>query len=139
MTTDGLAALHARCFNRPRPWRAADFAALLDSPRVFLLTRPSGFLMGRLVADEAELLTLAVDPAARRQGTGRALLRDFAATSCQGGAGRAFLEVAADNAAARALYCGEGWQESGRRRRYYGPDLDAIVMTLVLEPGQEGG
>ena len=34
MTTDGLAALHARCFNRPRPWRAAEFAALLDSRSV---------------------------------------------------------------------------------------------------------
>ena len=47
--------------------------------------------------------------------------------------------VAADNAPAQALYHGTGWRESGRRRRYYGPDLDAIVMALTLEPVQQGG
>jgi ribosomal-protein-alanine N-acetyltransferase len=64
---------------------------------------------------------------------------DFAATSRDRGATRAFLEVAADNAPAQALYHGTGWRESGRRRRYYGPDLDAIVMALTLEPVQQGG
>lgn len=139
MTPDDLAAIHARCFTRPRPWSAAEFAALLDSPRAFLLTRPQGFLLGQTVADEAELLTLAVAPDARRQGIARDLIAEFAATSRARGAAQAFLEVAADNAAAQALYHAAGWRESGRRRRYYGPDLDALVMTLRLAPGQEGG
>nr|WP_242690129.1 GNAT family N-acetyltransferase [Paracoccus fontiphilus] len=131
--------MHARCFTRPRPWSAAEFAALLDSPHAFLLTRARGFLLGRTVADEAELLTLAVAPETRRRGTARDLVGEFAATSRRRGASLAFLEVAADNAPAQALYRATGWRESGRRRRYYGPDLDAIVMTLPLEAGQEGG
>lgn len=139
MTPDRLAALHARCFARPRPWSGAEFSALLESPHTFLLTRPRGFLLGRVVADEAELLTLAVAPDARRQGIASALVAEFAATSRVRGAGRAFLEVAADNVAAQALYRATGWRETGRRRRYYGPDLDAIVMDLPLDGGQEGG
>jgi ribosomal-protein-alanine N-acetyltransferase len=139
VTPDRLAHLHARCFTRPRPWSAAEFAALLDSPHAFLLTRPQGFLLGRVVADQAELLTLAVAPDARRQGIARDLATEFAATSRARGAAYAFLEVAADNAPAQALYHASGWAESGRRRRYYGPDLDAIVMTLTLDPGQQGG
>ena len=139
MTPDRLAALHARCFTRPRPWTVAEFANLLASPHAFLLTRPDGFLLGRLVVDEAEVLTLAVAPQSRRQGTARDLMDDFAATSRDRGATRAFLEVAGDNAPAQALYHGTGWRESGRRRRYYGPDLDAIVMALTLEPVQQGG
>lgn len=139
MTPDQLAALHARCFACPRPWTGAEFAALLDSPHTFLLIRPQGFLLGRVVVDEAELLTLAVAPDARRQGIARDLAAEFAATSRARGAVHAFLEVAADNAPAQALYHAAGWRESGRRRRYYGPDLDAIAMTLDLAPVQQGG
>lgn len=139
MTPDRLADLHARCFALPRPWSAAEFADLLDSPHAFLLTRPHGFLLGRTVADEAELLTLAVAPEARCQGLARDLLSEFVATSRTRGAVRAFLEVAADNIPAQALYRATGWHEAGRRRRYYAPDLDAIVMDLPLDGGQEGG
>lgn len=139
MTPDRLAGLHGACFARPRPWTAVEFAALLESGHVFLLTGPDAFLLGRAVADEAELLTLAVAPAARRQGIARTLLAEFAATSRRRGAARAFLEVASDNAAARALYRGAGWREAGIRRRYHGPDLDAIVMVLELNHGQQGG
>lgn len=144
MTPEALAALHARCFTTPRPWSAREFAQLLDSPRCFLLTRPrdgsadsrAGFLLGRVIADEAELLTLAVAPQARRAGLGRDLTREFAATSRARGATGAFLEVAADNQAAQALYAGLGWREAGRRRGYYGPGLDALVLSLGLGPAQ---
>lgn len=139
MTPDRLARLHGACFVRPRPWTAAEFAGLLDSPHVFVLSRPEGFLLGRVAADEAELLTLAVAPAARRRGIARGLLAGFAATSRARGAVRAFLEVAADNAPAQALYRGAGWREAGRRRRYYAADLDAVVMGLDLGRGQQGG
>ncbi len=132
MTPDRLADLHARCFTRPRPWSAAEFAALLDGPHAFLLIKPQGFLLGRVIVDEAELLTLAVDPDARRQGVARDLVAEFAATSRARGAASAFLEVAADNTPAQALYHAAGWREAGRRRRYYGPDLDGIVMVLPL-------
>lgn len=132
MTPKALAALHAASFSKPRPWAEQEFSDLLTMPGVFLLTRPDAFLLGRVIVDEAELLTLAVAETARRAGLGRALVTEFAATSQQRGAVTAFLEVAADNQAARSLYLSAGWQESGLRRRYYGPDLDAIVMRRDL-------
>lgn len=139
MTTARLAALHGACLARPRPWTAAEFADLLNDPHVFLLNRPDAFLLGRVVVDEAELLTLAVAPAARRQGIARALLGEFAATSQARGAIRAFLEVAGDNGPAKALYRGAGWREAGKRRHYYGPELDAVIMVLDLGNAQQGG
>ena len=139
VTPEALAALHARCFKRPRPWSAAEFAGLLGTRGVFLLTAPGGFLMGRAIAGEAELLTLAVDPDARRGGIGRGLVADFAGRAARMGSDAAYLEVAADNLAARSLYAATGWLEAGVRRRYYGPAPDAIVMRLTLRATQEGG
>lgn len=132
MTPDDLAALHARCFTVPRPWNAYEFAELLASPRCFLLTRGAGFLLGRVIADEAELLTLAVAPEHRRDGLGRALTAEFAATSRRMQASEAFLEVAADNDAAKALYLAQCWCIAGRRPRYYGPTTDALILRLGL-------
>ena len=133
MTPEALAALHARCFPaHPRPWSTGEFSELLDNRLNFLLIRPQGFLVGRVVADEAELLTLAVAPEARRMGLGRALLAEFAHTSTARGAREAFLEVASDNAPAIALYASAGWQRAGTRRDYYAPGIDAIVMRHEL-------
>ena len=116
----------------PRPWSAEEFASLLETRGSFLLTRPDGFLLGRALAGEAELLTLAIDPGARRMGTGRRLTQEFADMAQRMGAEKAFLEVASDNLAAQALYAGLGWQEAGRRPGYYAPGVDAIVMRLNL-------
>ena len=133
MTPAELATLHARCFATPRPWGEAEFAELLASRFSFLLTEPEGFLLGRVIAGEAELLTLAVRPDARRLGSGRRLLQQFLAQAQARGASDIFLEVAADNAAAIALYESAGFQRSGLRRGYYhnptGAAVDALVMT----------
>lgn len=132
MTPEAMAALHARCFITPPPWSATAFADALAAPGALLLTAPGGFLFGRVAAGEAELLTLAVARHARRQGIARVLCDRFADAARKAGAEAAFLEVAADNAPARTLYAAAGWAEAGRRRRYYGPTLDAIVMRLDL-------
>jgi len=136
MTPGDLAALHAACFTTPRPWTGAEFTDLLAAPACFLLAGPRGFLLGRVIADEAELLTLAVDPQARRAGLGRALVTRFAAAAQARGARSAFLEVSEANAPARALYAACGWQAAGRRRGYYhppaGPPEDALILTLDL-------
>ncbi|MBM3605363.1 MAG: GNAT family N-acetyltransferase [Alphaproteobacteria bacterium] len=134
-----LARLHARCFTRPPPWTEAEIASTLGAVGSFLLTEPQGFLLGRALAGEAELLTLAVAPEARRQGTGQRLLAAFARACQDRRADTAFLEVAQDNLAARRLYSRAGWLEAGVRRRYYGPATDAIVMRLTLRATQEGG
>lgn len=127
-----MAALHARSFTHPRPWSEAEFRALMDGRGIFALTRPQGFLLGRVILDEAELLTLAVAPEARRQGVGAALTADFADAARDQGALQAFLEVASDNAAAQALYRRQGWVEAGRRRNYYAPGIDGLTLRLGL-------
>jgi ribosomal-protein-alanine N-acetyltransferase len=133
----GLAALHAAAFDSP--WDTAAFAVLLDQPGVFVVQRPDGFILMRAVADEAEILTLAVRPEARRGGEGTRLVAEGVAAASLAGADRVFLEVAEDNAAARALYARTGFAEAGRRRLYYarpdGTRVDALVLALNL-PGR---
>lgn len=136
MTPADMARLHGLCFGHPRPWSAEEFAAVLASPLCFEVAQPQGFLIGRVVAGEAELLTLAVDPAARRRGIGRALVRGFLEAAGARGARRAFLEVAQDNVAALALYRAAGFDAVGLRRGYYrqsdGPALDARVLAREI-------
>ena len=133
-TAARLADLHAVTF--AAPWDAAAFEALLGQAGVFAVEAPEGFILIRSVADEAEILTLAVDPAARRQGVGARLLREGAAEAAARGAARLFLEVADDNAAARALYARTGFTEAGRRPGYYarsdGSRQDALILALNL-------
>jgi len=136
MTPDDLAALHALVFTRPPPWPAAEFAATLASPGAFLLHESHGFLLARVILDEAELVTLATAPAARRQGIGCRLLAAFMAQAAARGAATAFLEVATDNSAALALYDQAGFTVQGRRRDYYrspdGQRQDALILTFAL-------
>ncbi|MEM7496781.1 MAG: GNAT family N-acetyltransferase [Pseudomonadota bacterium] len=90
----------------------------------------------RFAADEVEVLTLGVIPSSRRTGSGRALLRTAFAVARRSGAVSMFLEVAANNDAARALYGSEGFAEVGRRSGYYrrrdGSRVDALVLRLDL-------
>ncbi len=130
-----LARLHAAAFVMPRPWSEAEIADLLASNFCFVLCESQGFVMGRVVAGEAELLTIAVDPAAQGQGLGTRMMKRFLEALRTRGAERVFLEVAEDNLAARALYRRAGFAYSGRRRGYYhGPQgsVDAVVMTREL-------
>ena len=133
-TAARLAEIHAAAF--PAPWDAAAFEALLAQTGVFVLEAPDGFILLRTVADEAEILTLAVRPAARRSGLGAGLVKQGAAAAAARGATRLFLEVADDNAPARALYARAGFAEAGRRPGYYArPDggrQDALILALNL-------
>ncbi len=137
MTPEVLAALHARSFRMPPPWSAADFGSFLADPLCFLLVEgDAGFLLGRAVAGEAELLTLAVSPDARRRGLGRRLVARFLYQARLRGAENAFLEVSAENAPAIALYESAGFHPAGRRRGYYstpeGRAIDALVLRRDL-------
>jgi len=134
---DLLAQLHARAF--AKPWSAAEIAKLMANGAVFaVLSRdpePDGFAMAWAAAGDAELLTLAVTPEARRRGVGAALVDAVSATALARGAASMHLEVAEDNAAARALYAKLGYEEAGRRQAYYageGGFVDAIVMKRTL-------
>lgn len=133
-----LASLHARAF--PKPWSAAEIAKLMENQAVFALVHGNGaeaqgFVMGWTAAGDAEVLTVAVAPEARRKGFGAALVTAAGVAALVRGAKSIHLEVAEDNMAARALYAKLGYQEAGRRHAYYageGGSIDAIVMRREL-------
>lgn len=134
-----LARLHAQAF--AAPWSETEFADLLGQAGVFAVVEPDGFILVRVVLDEAEILTLAVRPEARRAGLGGRLTGRGAVAAAQAGASRLFLEVAEDNVAARALYDRAGFRPLGRRKAYYAaPDggrTDALVLSLDLAENPE--
>ncbi len=136
MTPERCAEIHAVCFTVPRPWSAAEFADLLVLREIYQCDHHSGFSLGRIAGPEAELLTLAVLPEARRQGLGKTLLSGFEAVAKKRGAEELFLEVAMDNAAAIQLYKRAGFTQCGRRKDYYesprGPKLSAAVYKKQL-------
>ncbi|WP_233270541.1 GNAT family N-acetyltransferase [Chachezhania sediminis] len=136
MTPAAMARLHAAAFTRSRPWTEAEFADLLDGPGTFAAGDDRAFVLARVIAGEAELLTIATDPALQRQGLARTLMDEWQALAMARGATQAFLEVAADNDAARALYAACAYAEAGRRKGYYhrsdGSRVDALVMTRAL-------
>ena len=132
-----LASLHARAFEKP--WSATEIATMLENPAVVAFVEigaaPQGFIIAWAVAGEAEVLTVAVVPEARRQGVGAALVSEAAAAALARGAQSMHLEVAEPNVAARALYTKLGFAEAGRRRDYYATEqgwVDAIVMRRAL-------
>lgn len=80
-----------------------------------------------------EILNLAVEPAARGKGTGRALIRQAALEGVARGAVQVFLEVRESNSAARAFYARLGFTETGRRPAYYRePDEAAVLLARSL-------
>ena len=128
-----LAAIHAAAFPPREAWGEDAIALQLALPGAFgLVDERGGMLLGRVAADEAEVLTLAVAPSVRRQGLATALLRAARAQVSACGGHAMFLEVAAGNAAALALYRREGFVEVGRRRRYYADASDALVLRADL-------
>src|SRR5260370_21891053 len=125
---DLASGLHGAAFAPvgERVWTRQDMAGLLASPGVagWALQsgdRAIGFALCRVTADEAELLTIAVQPDQRRRGAGRALLAAVTAHARAAGARSLFLEVGADNPAALALYGHAAFPAVGRRKAYYQP------------------
>lgn len=132
-TPDALAALHRACFTEaPRPWSATEFEELVANPDTHLITNEAGFALIRIAADEAELLTIAVDPDRQRRGHATDLLASSDRVALLNGAARLLLEVAETNTAARALYAKSGYTEAGRRKDYYNPRGKLRVTALVL-------
>ena len=140
-----LAELHRLCF-AAEAWDAEAFAALLAMPGCpgWLTEADDGpdspltaLLLARRAADEAEILTLCVAPAHRRQALANRLVRRLIESLAQQGAVALHLEVAVDNHAARALYQGLDFVEIGRRPNYYktatrAERVDACMLRLQL-------
>lgn len=132
-----LAAIHATSF--AQPWNAAAMLAFLSSPGCIAFLAggpqgdpPRGFLIARCTGEEAEILTLAVHPACRGIGLGRALFEACLHALREAGAKKLFLEVDENNAPARNLYSSLGGMPVGRRTRYYGHGGNAAIFCLAL-------
>jgi ribosomal-protein-alanine N-acetyltransferase len=138
---EDCARLHAAGF--AHPWSAEEVAALIASSSTLAAAaldpangRLRGFVLSRLAADEAEILTIAVESASRGKGVGRALLTENLRQAANAGARAMFLEVDRGNAPALALYNRLGFVAVGERAGYYrrqdGARETAIVMRKAL-------
>jgi [ribosomal protein S18]-alanine N-acetyltransferase len=135
------ARLHGQGF--AHPWSPEEMAALITSPSTVgaaaldpVSGRLHGFVLSRLAADEAEILTIAVETAHQGKGVGRALLSENLRQAANAGAKTMFLEVAKDNVSALALYERFGFVRVGERAGYYrradGSRATAVVMRKAL-------
>ena len=97
-------------------------------------TEVAAFLATWLVQDELHVLNVATDPAHRRRGHARALLRHGIRFGVEHGVRLVLLEVRRSNAAAIALYRQLGFTALGVRARYYSNDEDAVEMVLRIDP-----
>jgi len=133
-----ISGMHRICFKEN--WNESAMSTLLGLPGVYGFLSatappdevPQGFVMARVAADEAEILTLLVLPPFRGSGVGRSLLAAAAADAVGQEASKLFLEVAANNTSAIALYTAVGFIQQGRRPRYYKSGVDALLMSLAL-------
>nr|WP_269450952.1 ribosomal protein S18-alanine N-acetyltransferase [Stenotrophomonas sp. MMGLT7] len=123
----------------PFPWTRGIFRDCLQAGYPGRVMEAGGAIIGygvlSLAADEAHVLNVCVDPQHQSHGHGRDLLRALVQLACDRGARRIFLEVRPSNAPAVALYHSEGFNEIGRRPRYYPAEHgreDALVMAMEL-------
>ena len=121
-------------------WTQASYRELMNSPGAVAFVSESdggvtGFVIGRQVVDEAEVLNLAVGSLARRKGQGSALLKAALEEFRVLGVRRVYLEVRESNVAARAFYAKHGFSQTGKRLKYYRkPEEAAIVMEKKFGP-----
>jgi [ribosomal protein S18]-alanine N-acetyltransferase len=134
-----LSLLHQACFPDD-PWSPAEMARIIGIAGFFgriawASDEPAGLALALDLGDECELLALGVAAERRRAGIGSALLSAICAEVLRRGRRRVFLEVAADNTAARALYAGNGFVQIGRRPNYYrraAGQADALVLCRKI-------
>jgi ribosomal-protein-alanine N-acetyltransferase len=142
--TEALVEIHAAGFRRG--WSADEIEGLIADDTVFSLVlrretlfgarRPHGFILIRTVADQAEVLTIAVAPSSRGRGYGRQLMEEALRCLYRDLVPEIFLEVDEGNRSAVSLYQSLGFVEVGRRKGYYsdgkGPGGTALVLRLQL-------
>lgn len=136
---DAIMAIEERSFPTDA-WSRETMASELSSPHGrYLVDEHEGEIVGyggvRALQGgaDADIQTIALLAECRGRGRGRALLHALLRAAAGRGAREMFLEVRADNPPAEGLYRAEGFEEIGRRPRYYQPDdVDAIVMRLDL-------
>jgi [ribosomal protein S18]-alanine N-acetyltransferase len=134
-----LAQLHGAAFHRG--WGEGEFEVMLTERNTLVHRlrrgrRTIGFAVSRMAADEAELLSIAIEAAQRGRGLSRTLLLTHLGHLAGRGVHKVFLEVEENNQPARRLYERAGFEAIGRRERYYqqagGEQLNALLMRRDL-------
>ncbi len=140
---DRVAAIERLAFTDP--WSRRSFEDLLEEPHVRCLAvdgddgQLAAYIFFSVVAGEGEILNLAVDPGARRQGHARRLLEAALGRMRREGVTAVFLEVRQSNQAAIRLYALAGFQSVSIRRGYYrNPTEHAVTMALEMAPEVAG-
>ena len=126
---DELSNLHKKCFPN-KPWSADDFRDLKNSGCEIIMSQ-NGFIVYRIIVDEAEIITIGVNPDMRRQGIASAMIGIIEKTIKNQGVKKLFLEVALNNIPGLKLYENCGFKQVGLRPKYY-DGVDAILMSKDL-------
>jgi ribosomal-protein-alanine N-acetyltransferase len=129
MMFDEIANLHKKCFPN-KPWSADDFRDLKKSGCEIIMSQ-NGFVVYRIAADEAEIITIGVNPEMRRNGIASAMIGIIEKNIKNQGVKKIFLEVASTNEPAQKLYENFGYKTVGLRPKYY-DGVDAILMSKDL-------
>jgi len=124
-----LVDLHKQCFP-DHPWSASDFSDLKKSG-CEIVASENGFIVWRVVTDEAEIITIGVAPDARRNGTADAMITIMEQELKKSSVRKVFLEVSEVNYPAKKLYEKHGFITTGKRPKYY-DGTDAIIMSKDL-------
>lgn len=127
---DALSAIHRTCFDAG--WDAATMKTLFETPGTYACAHAQGFILCRVSAEQADLITFAVLPDARRQGIGAQLLAEALKMARELGAHAMFLEVAEGNVAAIKLYEKQGFSTLTTRKNYYASGENARLMSKPL-------
>ena len=146
---DACATLHSTAF--AYAWGEHEFERLISASNAvgdaaFTTKRRAlvGFILSRVAADEAEVLTIVVAPSYRNKGIGRQLVASHLSRLRNMQVKALFLEVGETNAPARKLYAALGFTEVGRRRNYYRTEnpaeqTSALVLRRDIDPSQRRG
>ena len=119
MTPYEMAKLHLMSGSPTRSWSESEYKNLLATDTIRFFYVENGFLIGRLIGSDAEILNVIVHPKYRRLGKARYLIGKFEKEAKNVGSSRCFLEVAESNRPANKLYHDLGYLKVGQRKNYY--------------------
>lgn len=136
-----LADIHKKSFSRA--WTASEFQALLGDDKVscYVIRRSNlimkdqiiGFVLVRAVLDEAEILTIAVDPGQRKSGAGEQLMHEVMRQLYADRLAKLFLEVDETNQPALLLYQKLGFEKVGERKGYYASGKEKASTAWIMQ------
>lgn len=119
MTPSEMAKLHLMSGSLTRPWSESEYKNLIAKDTIRFFYVENGFLVGRLIGPDAEILNVIVHPKYRRLGKAKHLISKFETKAKAVGSSRCFLEVAESNSSANKLYHDLGYLKVGQRKNYY--------------------